>query len=624
MVKKVGLLIAALTQLIAVVSAATHEFHWRAQYAMKNVDGDKEREVISCNGEFPWPDVRVKRGDRVIVHLENGLEDRNTSLHFHGMFQNGTNQMDGPEMVTQCPINPGDTMIYNFTVEHNKGTFWYHSHTMGQFQDGMKGLFIIEDDDFPYEYDEETALELSDWYHRSTKEIIPEFLSLYNPTGAEPVPQSLIMNNTRELKWHVKPNTTYLLRVANTGGFVSQYFWIEDHDLEVVEVDGVYVERNVTNMIYITSAQRYSMLVRTKSDTSKNFAIMQAFDRMMLDVEPEDLIYNAASFMIYDDEKDLPEPIVPEEYEFLDDVYLVPVDEHRREAYGDPDVSIEVTVDMDNLANGINYAFFNNITYVAPKVPTLMTVLSSGENARDPRVYGSNTHTYVYDKDEIVEIIINNHDTGRHPFHLHGRVFQVVARGPVVVTDKDTADDQETIEYDPDSAEFREIPMCRDTVYVEGKSWVVLRFKADNPGVWLFHCHIEWHMMQGLSLTLVEAPLDIQNTASQQLTDSSLGVCANVGMRHLGNAAGNSDDIFDLTGENVQAKAIPDGFTAKGIVAMFFSCLVAIIGLVTLSIYGLMEFQNLDGEDEESDKVKPGSASSISNDADHSSSLNKR
>ena len=123
---------------------------------------------------------------------------------------------------------------------------------------------------------------------------------------------------------------------------------------------------------------------------------------------------------------------------------------------------------------------------------------------------------------------------------------------------------------------------------IRDRSSIVLRFKADNPGVWFFHCHIEWHLKQGLALLLIEAPEEMQNTESQQLTDNHKQVCENVGLSWEGNAAGNTNDFLDLVGQNVQVANIPDGFTAKGIVAMTFSCLAGVLGLISLSTYGLM------------------------------------
>lgn len=584
--------VVALLAWVSLAQAATHTFNWTTGWGTHNVDGNKERPVITCNGEFPWPNIKVQKGDRIQVYLKNGFDDRNTSLHFHGLFQNGTSMMDGPEMITQCPIAPGDTMLYNFTVDDNVGTYWYHSHTAGQYQDGMKGTLVIEDTKpYPYDYDEEVVVQLAEWYHDVVDVLDKKFMSVYNPTGAEPIPQNLIINNTRNLTWEVQPDTTYLLRIVNTGGFVSQYFWIEDHDLEVVEVDGIMVEKNTTSMIYITVAQRYTVLVHTKNDTSKNFAIMQKFDDTMLDKIPKDLELNATSYMIYNNDADKPkENFVDSLDDFLDDYYLTPLD--KVELYDDPDYTVTVDVVMDNLKNGINYAFFNNITYTAPKVPVLMTALSAGKDAVNSLVYGTNTNSFVLKKDEIVEIILNNNDTGKHPFHLHGHAFQVINRDRPY----DDAIGEGPTPFDPEHhAPFPEYPMIRDTVYVNPQSNMVLRFKADNPGVWFFHCHIEWHLKQGLALVFVEAPEEIQQTASQQLTDNHKNVCKNVGLEYVGNAAGNKDDFLNLKGENVQHKNVPKGFTKRGIVAMFFTCLSGVLGLIVLSIYGLMGM----GKDEE-------------------------
>ena len=53
------------------------------------------------------------------------------------MFQNGTNEMDGASMVTQCPVPPGSSITYNFTVNQN-GTYWYHCHTDYCYPDGYR------------------------------------------------------------------------------------------------------------------------------------------------------------------------------------------------------------------------------------------------------------------------------------------------------------------------------------------------------------------------------------------------------------------------------------------------------------------------------------------------------
>lgn len=547
------------------------------------------RPVMTCNDQFPWPDITIDKGDRVQLYLTNGMNNTNTSLHFHGIFQNGSNSMDGVPFLTQCPIAPGNTMLYNFTVDDNVGTYWYHSHTDGQYEDGMKGLFIINDrENFPYDYDEELSLSVSEWYHDLVTDLTKSFLSVYNPTGAEPIPQNLIINNTMNLTWEVQPDTTYLLRIVNVGGFVSQYFWIEDHNMTVVEIDGITTEKNVTDMIYITVAQRYTVLVHTKNDTDQNFAIMQKFDDTMLDVIPKDLQLNATSYMVYNKSAPMPSQNYVDSLDnFLDDFYLQPYE--KQAILGEPDHVITVDVVMDNLKNGVNYAFFNNITYTAPKVPTLMTVLSSGDQANNSEIYGTNTHTFILEKDEIVELVLNNQDTGTHPFHLHGHVFQTIQRDRTY----DDALGEVPHSFDADDhPAFPEYPMRRDTLYVRPQSNFVVRFKADNPGVWFFHCHIEWHLLQGLGLVLVEDPFGIQETQSQQISANHLEVCKSCSVSTEGNAAANTEDLTDLTGQNVQHGTIPSGFTKKGIIAMTFSCFAGILGIITIAIYGMMDMED--------------------------------
>jgi iron transport multicopper oxidase len=126
-------------------------------------------------------------------------------------------------------------------------------------------------------------------------------------------------------------------------------------------------------------------------------------------------------------------------------------------------------------ANCDSSAFFNNITYVAPKVPTLYTVLSAGQHATNPAVYGTYTHPFVLEKDQVVDIVVNNLDPGKHPFHLHGHTFQVIWRSE---EEAGTFADS-----DVSAADFVKVPMKRDTVVLRPNGNMVLRFKADNPGM---------------------------------------------------------------------------------------------------------------------------------------------
>lgn len=162
------------------------------------------------------------------------------------------------------------------------GTYWYHSHNIAQYPDGLRGALIVHDPDSPYknQYDEEIVLEVSDWYHEQISTLMKSFISYTNPTGAEPVPDAALMNNTQNATISVQPGKTYMFRIINVGAFAGQYFWIEGHTMRIVEVDGVYTEAAEAAMIYLTAAQRYSVLVTMKNETSSNYAFVASMDQV--------------------------------------------------------------------------------------------------------------------------------------------------------------------------------------------------------------------------------------------------------------------------------------------------------------------------------------------------------
>lgn len=100
----------------AAVSGETVTYDFNITWVNANPDGAFDRSTIGINGKWPIPTIRATVGDRIIVNLKNQLGNQSTSLHFHGLFMNGTAEMDGPVGVTQCPVVPGESFTYNFTV----------------------------------------------------------------------------------------------------------------------------------------------------------------------------------------------------------------------------------------------------------------------------------------------------------------------------------------------------------------------------------------------------------------------------------------------------------------------------------------------------------------------------
>lgn len=154
-----------------------------------------------------------------------------------------------------------------------------------------------------------------------------------------------------------------------------------------------------------------------------------------------------------------------------------------------------------------------------------------------------NANPYVLPYGAIVELTIINYDEGDHPFHLHSHNFQVISRsGP-------GPDDGPPLPVS--TAPPPKVPMRRDTLLIHGAGNAVIRFKADNPGITLFHCHIEWHVEAGLTMTFIEAPTQLQ-ALNLKIPDNHKQSCQGLGIQMRGNAAGNDNNWLDLSGANTE------------------------------------------------------------------------
>ena len=209
-------------------------------------------------------------------------------------------------------------------------------------------------------------LTVSDWYHDQIPKLMKSFISVTNPTGAEPVPNSALLNDTYNLTTPVEPGKTYMLRIINVGAFAGQYFWFEGHTMRIVEVDGIYTEAAEADLIYITPAQRYSVLVTMKNDTSTNYAYVGSMDQVsvkqhtagsrltatqsLFDTIPASLNPNSTGWLVYDNKAPLPTPALLDTFNEFDDFTLVPTD--GKELLGPVDYSFNLDLKMDNLGDG--------------------------------------------------------------------------------------------------------------------------------------------------------------------------------------------------------------------------------------------------------------------------------
>lgn len=219
----------------------------------------------------------------------------------------------------------------------------------------------------------------------------------------------------------------------------------------------------------ITTAQRYSVLIKSLSSTTSNFAIMASMDEEMFDTVPAGLNNNVTGYLVYNSNAALPAPTPVDVYPTSNDFDLVPT---IPEGVVAADSTFNQSILFDNLGDGQNYAFFNGETYKAPKTPTLFTTIIAGKNVNttlvsDPTIYGAHTNTHVLQHNKMIEMVLNNQDPGKHPFHLHGHVFQVIKRS-----------EENEGDYNPLNTSWTAPinPMRRDTLQLPPNGHALIRF----------------------------------------------------------------------------------------------------------------------------------------------------
>ncbi|KAF2671312.1 hypothetical protein BT63DRAFT_423525 [Microthyrium microscopicum] len=498
-------------------------------------------------------------GDTLIVNVCNNLGNQSTTIHWHGIFQNGTNSMDGTTGVTQCAIAPGRTQRYEFIADR-PGTYWYHSHVGGQFPDGLWGPLNIHDPNPPFKYDDEFTIALADWYDESSPELVhkyqsPEGLALdgtpkpsggavygyWSPHG----PPQLGKN----LSIPVVPGKTYMIRLICAASYPGIAWDMNGHAQTTVEVDGTYVKPQFIKkggvLVRLAPGQRQAVLVTMDADPSKNWPIWSILDLNILfgnknipKAVPiaEHYNPNVTSWLVYNKSAELPPAHVYYEDllndDFYDDLDYVPLDGMPLLEPVDHQIIFNVTA--KNISSISRFAI-NNSSYVGSDVPALYTANTIDQKyVANPLVYGQ-VNPIILKHNEVVEIIINNKDSNLHPWHLHGHNFQVLDRpNPYGGVYNGTY-----------NRTVSRVPVRRDSVMLQDYSYAVLRFRADNPGVWMFHCHIELHVNSGLMSTFIEAPERLV-AHNKKPTQATLDLCKDYKIPIAGNAVGNTKDVLDL------------------------------------------------------------------------------
>ena len=508
------------------------EFFWTIQDVVKHPDG-VYRPMMVINGQFPGPMVEVNEGDTIVAHVRN-LAQNATSIHWHGLFQNGTNWMDGTVGVTQCPIAPGANFTYEFTVDNQYGTYWYHAHHGVQAADGMVGPLVVHSkaelalQEKPYASDR--VVMVSDHYYETSHSLLMDYLAS-NKENAEPTPDTALINgrgvqdcglyperpcdssNVHYPQFNMEPGQSHRLRLINAGAFAEFQISVDEHPFTVTEVDGTTVKAAEYDRLNINPAQRYSIVIDTASETSDAFWLrakmlttcFQDPDPRM-NAEAKAIIKYGAPDMMLADELPQSQDLVqgPDlECRDMNITDLVALPEMAAPAHADATFYLRSNFEIG--AWQLSRGMFNGSSWRPDVQRPVLHRMLDGLHAADPAFYNTTGAAFVNDDAfdtsrelviqteglQTIDLLVSNFDDGNHPLHLHGYKFFVLAQGHG---------------YPPaDLYKHLDLtnPMRRDTASVEAYGWTMLRVTADNPGAWAFHCHVAWHSEAGLAMQLV-------------------------------------------------------------------------------------------------------------------------
>ncbi|TVU51781.1 hypothetical protein EJB05_03225 [Eragrostis curvula] len=506
------------------------------------------RIITAVNGQLPGPTIKAREGDTVVVHLVN-LSPYNMTIHWHGVFQRGTPWADGPAMVTQCPVKPGGNYTYRFNVTDQEGTLWWHAH-ISFLRATVYGALVIRPRagakayPFPKPHREETVI-LGEWWNANVYDLermafmtaMPAVHADAYTINGKPGDFYNCSDANQTYKFQVRQNERILLRIINAALNTPLFFKVANHSFTVVGADAAYTTPYATDVVAIAPGQTVDALMVAGATAAGGRYYMAAspYDSAVPNGPPFSQT-TATAVVEYAGSPSTP-PVLPPMPAYNDTATAFRFFSNLTALVlpGKPtvplaaDVHMFVTVGLgvsdcmpDQLLCNRSTTHFsssmNNASFVLPKSVSMLQAHYAGDDTaagvytRDfpdapPVIFdytadASDNATMQYTAkstkvrtlrfNETVEMVLQNTRLiakESHPMHLHGFNFFVLAQG--------------FGNYDAATAvpKFNLVnPQERNTIAVPTGGWAVIRFVANNPGMWFMHCHFDAHLDLGLAM----------------------------------------------------------------------------------------------------------------------------
>ncbi|XP_044955525.1 putative laccase-9 [Hordeum vulgare subsp. vulgare] len=548
----------ALTTLVAAsVTPAEGSKNHHHDFVIKETNYTRlchEKAVLAVNGQFPGPTIYARKGDIVVVNVIN-QGNKNITIHWHGVDQPRNPWSDGPEYITQCPIQPGANLTYTVILSEEEGTLWWHAHSDFD-RTTVHGAIVIHPKlgtTFPFKKPhKEIPVILGEWWNADVNRLLEEAkrtggevgISDANTINGQPgdlFPCS--MNGT--FKVHVESGKTYLLRIINAALANELFFGVAGHRLTVVGTDARYTKPFTVDYIMISPGQTVDALLEADRATNSSSNGRRYYMAARTFASNTGIDFNnSTATAIVEYSTDAPRAARASTPEFPNlpavndtdaaaayteqlrslaskdhpaDVPAGHVDEHMLITIAVNVLPCAGNATCDGPLGSRFAASLNNVSFQTPSVDVLDAYYGSvgggvyeadfpdeppfffnftGDNVPTERWFTKRgTKVKVLGYGAAVEVVFQ--DTAilgaeTHPMHLHGYAFYVVGRG------------LGNFDRHKDPATYNLIdPPYQNTVSVPKAGWAAVRFRAANPGVWFMHCHFDRHQVWGMDTVFI-------------------------------------------------------------------------------------------------------------------------
>ncbi|XP_021987867.1 laccase-4 [Helianthus annuus] len=492
--------------------------------------------IVTVNRQSPGPTLYAREGDTVHVRVVNKVK-YNVSIHWHGIRQLRTGWADGPAYITQCPIQPGHNYVYKFTITGQRGTLFWHAHVLWLRATVHGAIVILPKLGVPYPFpkpDVEQVVVLGEWWKSDTEKVINDALksglapnvSDAHTINGHPGPVTGCQSQGG-FQLSVENGKSYMLRIINAALNEELFFKIAGHKLTVVEVDATYVKPFTTDTIVIAPGQTTNAIITATKSSGMFMMAASPFMDSPIAVDNKTAtatLHYTGTLSTTSTTLTIPPPqnSTATANNFIDSLRSLNSKKFPANVPLKIDHSLYFTVGLGinkcpscKAGNGSRVvASINNVTFVMPTTALLQAhyfnkkgVFTTDFPGNPPVSFNytgappanlatsSGTKVYRLKYNSTVQLVLQ--DTSiispeNHPVHLHGFNFFAVGKGLGNYNPK----------VDPKNFNLVD-PVERNTIGVPSGGWVAIRFRADNPGVWFMHCHLEVHTTWGLKMAFL-------------------------------------------------------------------------------------------------------------------------